>query len=375
MSNINSVAANDSTLLSVDQVLSAGFASQLNNLIKQQLKPLARDIDQKGLYPVSFLQQIGAIHAYGQQLNGHTDLASSIAVIAKIAETCGSTAFAAWCQAACVWYLEQTSNQAAKRFLADLASGKILAGTGMSNAVKHLAGIERINIQAKRTDNGYTVKGALPWVSNLGADHLLIVAAHVEDGGYIMFILPPNTAGVSLRHCPDFSGINGTGTYNVQIKNAWVPAENILADEAQFESYINKIKPGFLLSQVGIALGLIKASIDAIASSNKRLQHVNRYLDNQHDALAAEYASLQDKTLQLAQAEPQILLLDALRLRAQASELALKATQSAALHAGAAGYILQSPVQRRLREALFVAIVTPALKHLRKEIYALEQAA
>jgi hypothetical protein len=42
------------------------------------------------------------------------------------------------------------------------------------------------------------------------------------------------------------------------------------------------------------------------------------------------------------------------------------------LHAGAKGYLMRHPAQRRLREAVFVAIVTPALKHLRKEIHDLE---
>ena len=35
------------------------------------------------------------------------------------------------------------------------------------------------------------------------------------------------------------------------------------------------------------------------------------------------------------------------------------------LHAGACGYPRGSVAERRLREAFFVAIVTPALKHLR----------
>ena len=61
-----------------------------------------------------------------------------------------------------------------------------------------------------------------------------------------------------------------------------------------------------------------------------------------------------------------------LKLRAAAAELTLAAAQSAALHAGAKG--MRSPAQRRVREAMFVAIVTPALKHLRKEIAALEAA-
>jgi len=50
------------------------------------------------------------------------------------------------------------------------------------------------------------------------------------------------------------------------------------------------------------------------------------------------------------------------------SELALRAAQSALLHQGARGYLMSSAAQRRVRESHFVAIVTPALKHLRKEI-------
>ena len=49
-------------------------------------------------------------------------------------------------------------------------------------------------------------------------------------------------------------------------------------------------------------------------------------------------------------------------------ELALRATQSALLHQGARGYLMSSAPQRRIREAHFVAIVTPAIKHLRWEM-------
>ncbi len=54
--------------------------------------------------------------------------------------------------------------------------------------------------------------------------------------------------------------------------------------------------------------------------------------------------------------------------RIQCSELALRASQSALLHQGARGYLATSAPQRRVREAHFVAIVTPAVKHLRWEI-------
>jgi alkylation response protein AidB-like acyl-CoA dehydrogenase len=103
---------------------------------------------------------------------------------------------------------------------------------------------------------------------------------------------------------------------------------------------------------------------------------VNEFLDDQEAELAEDLARLEWRAAELARLADsgEALLLDVLTVRAQASELALRAANSAVLHAGAKGYLKRHPAQRRLREAVFVAIVTPALKHLRKEIHDLSQA-
>ncbi len=349
----------------------------IDALIQDTLAPQAGAIDQ-GLYPGDFMRALGRLGGFGAALPAASggldlDLAAQVDVIARVGRVCGSTAFLTWCQAACAWYLQQTGNTAARdRYLAPIARGEILAGTGMSNCVKHLAGIERINLRARRESDGYRVSGALPWVSNLGPDHLVIAAAAVEEGGYIMFVVPPGSAALTLRPCPAFSGMEGTGTYGVHLKNAWVPPEDVLAEPAAFEDYIGRIKPGFLLMQIGMGMGLVQASLETIHATNQRLSHVNTFLDDQEDTLERDFQALVTETVRLARLGLAALPLDILRARAQASEIGLRATQSAALHAGAAGYLMSHPAQRRLREALFVAIVTPALKHLRKEIHALE---
>ncbi|MDY0309008.1 MAG: acyl-CoA dehydrogenase family protein [Castellaniella sp.] len=361
-------------------LLPAAHGESINALIQETLAPQAEAIDQ-GRYPGDFMRALGRLSGFGAALPTESgglglDLAAQIDLIARIGRVCGSTAFLAWCQSACAWYFQQTDNAAARaHFLAPIAQGKILAGTGMSNCVKHLAGIERINLRAQRDAAGYRVNGALPWVSNLGPEHLLIAAASVDDGGYIMFAIPPGSDALTLRPCPAFAGMEGTGTYGVHLKNAWVPAQDVLAGPAAFEGYIERIKPGFLLMQIGMGLGLVQASLETIRATNQRLSHVNTFLDDQDGTLERDLLALQAETVRLARQDRNALPLDVLRARARASELSLRATQSAALHAGAAGYLMSHPAQRRLREALFVAIVTPALKHLRKEIHALERQA
>ena len=55
-----------------------------------------------------------------------------------------------------------------------------------------------------------------------------------------------------------------------------------------------------------------------------------------------------------------------LEARLRIGELSVEAAHFAMLHQGARGYVSTGAAQRRLREAYFVAIVTPATKHLRK---------
>ena len=243
-------------------LLPAAHRDGIDALIRETLAPQAAAIDQ-GQYPAEFMHALGRLGGFGAAIPAPAgglglDLAAQIDVIARVGSVCGSTAFLNWCQAACAWYFQQTDHADARaRYLGPIARGEILAGTGMSNCVKHLAGIERINLRARRDGEGYRVSGALPWVSNLGPDHLVIAAAAVDEGGYLMFAIPPGSDALTLRPCPAFAGMEGTGTYGVHLKNAWIPATDVLADPAGFEAYIGRIKPGFLLMQIGMGLGLL----------------------------------------------------------------------------------------------------------------------
>lgn len=347
-------------------------------LVELQLKPHVQAIDREGFYPESFLRELGSLGGFAslatkQEGGSGYGLATQIDVLREISKVCGSTAFSAWCQSACVWYLHKTPNQAVKqKYLDNIANGRILAGTGMSNTVKHLAGIEKHLLQAKTTEGGYIVNGMLPWVSNLGESHVWANTAQIGTK-FVMFMTGGQREGVTLVDCPEFSGLEGTRTFAIQFKDVFVPHEDVIADPDQFEDYIKSIKAGFILLQIGIGAGIIEDSLLQIKISNAN-SRTNHFLDHGFNDLNRRYASLLGQTGKLAYDiwNDEASLLETLQTRASASELCLDATQSAALHTGASGYLMSSPVQRRLREAMFVAIVTPALKHLRKEISELE---
>lgn len=364
---------------------STEYAENLNEavktLVKTDLAPIVNAVDRDGFYPRDFLQKLGGVGGYSAVtapiLNETaTGLSSQLDTIREVGRECGSTSFLVWCQSACVTYLQKSPNKVVRaRYLDAIASGALLAGTGMSNAVKHLAGIENIRLKARRDGNDYVVSGSLPWVSNIDTTHLAIVAAEVDDGGYIMFATPCNADGISLHSCPEFSGLEGTQTLNIRFKEARISNDDVIAQPDQFSAYIKSIKPAFVLAQTGMGFGIIDSSLSTIRESNVVNAHVNQFLDDQSEKLLEEFSALQSSAKALAkQAESgTVAMIDILRLRLATSELTLRAANSAVLHAGARGYLMRHPAQRRLREAIFVAIVTPALKHLRKEIHAFEQ--
>lgn len=365
-----------------DTTSSAALLEAVRALVKSDLAPITAEIDQQGRYPVEFLRRLGKLGGFAAAIppefgGSGLGLAAQIDVATEVGRECGATAFLVWCQTACARYLLHANDAVRERYLRSVSRGELLAGTGMSNAVKHLAGIENIHLKARRDGEGYVVSGSLPWVSNIGEDHLIIVAAAVEDGGYVMFAVRGDAEGVNLKPCPEFAGLEGTQTLNIRMKDARIPVDDVLAHPDQFPTYLKRIKPAFVLGQLGMAFGVIEGSLRIIRESNVATAHVNQFLDDQGEDLERAAKALQANAHTLADqaAKGEAAVIDVLRLRLAASELTLKAANSAVLHAGAKGYLMRHPAQRRLREAVFVAIVTPALKHLRKEIHALEQAA
>ena len=347
----------------------------VRTLAEGPLAELADDIDRRGIYPKGILQRLGELGAFKAHLamDGEAaDFGAAIQAITEVSRVCGATGFMVWCHDVCGVYMEQSGNRALTGpALANHAAGHTLGATGMSNPMKTFAGIETLLLKAREVEGGFIVNGALPWVSNLGPDHYFGAVAVVEGEAprEVMFIVHCNGQGVELRNCPSFSAMEGTNTFAVRLTDHFVAADKLVADPVR--PFIGRIRAAFILLQVGMGLGVAQGAIDSMWQVECQLGHVNEFLEDRPDELQAELDALTERTIRLARtpyANHKEFLIDVLDARAHASELSLRAAQSALLHQGARGYLMSSAVQRRVRESHFVAIVTPAIKHLRKEI-------
>ncbi|QGM97496.1 acyl-CoA dehydrogenase family protein [Methylocystis parvus] len=348
--------------------------ARVRGVVARELRPLAARIDAEGLYPSHVLKQLGAVGAFAQHHEGFgesaaIDLGRAIQAMSAVAEVCLSTAFCAWCQDAFGWYLQNSENAGLRaRLQADAASGAILGGTGLSNPMKALSGIEPMKLKGERVTGGYRVDGVLPWVSNLETGHYF---AFCFDAGSeaIIAIARLGFDGVESRKGAKFIALDGTATRAVGFKNAFVP-DSMLLSEA-LPRFARSIKPGFLLLQTGMAAGLVRNCAQLMRELPTRMREVNAYLPIGPGALEEKLGELEGEILTLAAApfeNDADYLRRVLSARLEGSRLALEATQALMLHAGASAYLRNSVYSRRLRESYFVAIVTPATKHLLKDL-------
>ncbi len=365
--------------LPLDQLLTATDA-----IVDEVLKPLTVQIDLDGYYPEEVLRKLGPIGGFNQHLpatrsDGVADMGAAIQVMGAVSHECMSTGFTVWCQDTCGWYLQNAANPTVREnWLPRVSSGEVLAGTGMSNTMKAFAGIEELRLKGKRVDGGYVVNGTLPWVSNLGDNHVFGTLFALEDkpGHSVMALVDCASEGFELRLSAHFTALEGTRTFACIFNDVFIPDEMIIDDDGS--AFLKRIRAGMVLLQFGMGVGNIQSCIDLCRDVEPLLGHVNGYLDDRPDELQAELDDAVDAVLALAEDPFETsdeFFQDILQLRLGAGELALRASQSAMLHTGAKGYLKTAPAQRKLRESYFVAIVTPAIKHLRKELDRLANAA
>ena len=143
--------------------------------------------------------------------------------------------------------------------------------------MKTFFGIEQIRLKGKRVPGGYLVRGALPFVSNLGADHYFGAVFEVEDEPkhYVMADRPVRVARASRSPAtPSSSRSTARAPSACSCATCSIPDALVLADPS--DAYIKRIRAGFVLLQAGMAFGLIRGCIALMNQVKGPLGHVNK---------------------------------------------------------------------------------------------------
>jgi alkylation response protein AidB-like acyl-CoA dehydrogenase len=359
----------------MNKIVRQPAAATVTSIVAEKLRPLVQRIDADGYYPAQVLRDLGSAGAYAQHTakfgSGPDGLKAAVEAMSQVGATCMSTAFCMWCQDALVWYLDRADNPAPRnKYLQAVAAGRTLGGTGLSNPMKALAGFEPFALKGRRVTGGYRVSGRLPFVSNIEDGHPFAGIFALEDATdrYAMAVFTAGDDGVKLARNAHFIALEGTATVSALIRDAFVPDDDVLSDDAG--RFVRRIRKGFVLLQAGMALGVARGAAQLMRHDGPA-GHAAKHLPLGPDGIDGRASELTERiTAHIAGVEEtdRASFLAVLRTRLDLTWLALEAAQAAVLQYGARGYLSGAEPARRLREAQFVAIVTPSVKHITTEL-------
>ena len=297
------------------------------------------------------------------------DVCDAIDAVAAIAEHSVTAAFVCWAQRSFIEYLLASSNAALRtRWLAPLLDGRRAGASGLSNAMKFLAGVEALQIRLGHAPAGRQLDGRMPWVTNLRRDGYVVAAAVSRDDGLppAVVALPGERAGVTRTADLDLLGLRGSNTAAIGLEAVALHDDDVLASDGP--AFLARVRPSFLGLQCGLSIGLAQVALDRAEANCHGDRHVLRpRLDAARRELARARAALYDGLRDgrfVTQAAPLF------ELRIRLADTVQQATQLELQASGGRAYLLQpaSGFGRRWREAAFIPLVTPSVTQLQAEL-------
>ena len=298
-----------------------------------------------------------------------TDIRPAAETIAAIAEECLPTAFGLWAHRVVEDYLARgVASPATSGTLDRLRRGEAVGSTGMAQALKSLAGLGDLGIDATPSaDGGWVLSGFVSWISNLVDDAVLVLPARTAEGSGIVVWVPLSAPGLAPRLTSGLLALDATASGSLRLEGVPVSPDQVLSTD--LSGFVRAVKPTFLLLQTAFAAGLIRRSWREVENALDRNE--NAVFAHQARSLGADIDDFLGRWQALASDSASASVRDVLQLRLDASHLAQLATRLELTLAGGRGYLVSSGANRRFREAAFLPVQSPSEGHLTWELSSL----
>jgi alkylation response protein AidB-like acyl-CoA dehydrogenase len=293
------------------------------------------------------------------------DIVDGVAAVSAVAQGSLAAALVLWGHRTYIEYLLQSPNKAlGAELLPSLLSGSLAGATGLSNAMKFLAGLEPLQVTAEQEGETLTLNGRMPWVTNLRPQgfHVAAVVDH-SDGGARVVSLAHDDAGLKRSKDLSLLAVRSSNTAAIALANVEIKAKRILHSNAR--EWLPQVRPAFTGLQCGMSIGLARralaeaknATVTARVVLAEPLLETEQQLDHAEKCL---FAGLRSRSFE-ADAAPLF------ELRLALAEIVSAALSLELQAAGGRAYLVESGrgFARRWREAAFIPVITPSLVQLK----------
>ena len=348
--------------------------STARDFANKELYPNVVQRDNEKIWPKDAVKKMGDLGFMGMMVSptyngGGMDTISYAIAMEEISRVDASASVIMSVNNSLVCYLlEKYGSEFVKeKYLKQLASGKKLGAFSLSEPQ---SGSDASNMltTAIKDGNNYILKGTKNWVTNgLHSDYVLVFAmtsTGIGHKGISCFLVEKKYEGFDVGKPEDKLGIKSSDTTELYFDEVKVPCENLIGNEGDgFKIALSTLDGG----RIGIAsqaLGIAKAALDFSVSYSKERKQFNKPIAANQAiqfkladmAMGIETARLLIYKAAWAKDHNQDFSSLASMAKVYASEVAMKASTDCVQIHGGYGYIVETGVERLMRDAKITQI-------------------
>jgi isovaleryl-CoA dehydrogenase len=339
---------------------------------REQIAPIAAEIDEKDEFPRALWPQMGALGLHGITVEeewGGLGLGYLEHVVAQeeVARASASVGLSYGAHSnLCVNQIRRwASDEQKRKYLPKLISGEHVGSLAMSEAGAG-SDVVSMKLKAEKSGNGYRLNGTKFWITNGTDADVLVVYAKTGEGsrGITTFLIEKGMDGFSIGQKVDKLGMRGSPTAELVFEDCFVPADNIMGPE---NGGVGVLMSGLDYERTvlaGIQLGIMQACLDTVVPYVRERKQFGQAIGSfqlMQAKVADMYVALNSArayVYQVAKAcdAGKTTRFDAAGAILLASESAVKVANEAVQALGGAGYTKDWPVERYYRDAKLLDI-------------------
>ena len=342
----------------------------VRKIAQKELAPKAAEVDRTGSFVHEQLKKLKEADALGlavpSEYEGMSlDPLSFILSIEEIAKACASTALSVVSHSICSYIILCAGNEEQKKkYLPSMAKGERL---GAFCVHESNCGSNALAIETKAVSDGdeYIINGSKIFITNAQEAKIYAVLVRTDPSkgpqGISMLLVEKDTSGLSFGKKEEKMGLNGTSSRELFFQDCRVPKGNLLGKEGEGLKIVSQTIIGFgFFGASAISLGLAQAALDAsIKHAKERVIAGTPIGANQLIQSLITEMSLGIDTTRVflysaasrRDTNPPGSIVDALKVKLYASEMAIDVTNKALQIHGGHGYCRDFPIERYYRDA------------------------
>lgn len=345
------------------------------NFSEQEVKPLAKEIDQSERFPLETIKKMRETNMMGINLpkefgGAGADTIAYVLAIEELSKVCATTGviLSAHTSLACDPLLTYGNQNQKEKYLIPLAKGEKLGAFALTEPNAGTDAATQQSHAIKQEDGNYLLNGSKIFITNAGHADIFIIFAMTDPSlgtkGISSFILEKDTPGFSIGKPEDKLGIRASSTCELIFENVLIPKENLLGKENQgFKIAMHTLdggRIGIAAQAVGIAQGAIDETINYVKQRKQFGRSISAFQNTQFKLadLQTEVDAARWLVYNAAYSKDNSKSygLEAAKAKLFASKTAMHVTVECLQLFGGYGYTKDYPIERMMRDAKITEI-------------------